>query len=379
MTARDLPELLDAAYAAGTGAEPWAELGRLLCSATRAEAVSLLTGSLATGHVTLRLSENVPAWAQEQYGTYYHRLDPWVGTATRGGLPVGMHDAPPVWLGQELVDDGALRNSEFHADYLRRLDIFRIMGSLMPLGATGDLGLALYRPERTSNFDEGERRVLLALLPHLRRAMQLGHRLELDGMRDAAAALDAMPTGAVVVDETLRVLHANRAAQRIVRGGGPMLRREGATLRLGAQRLADANRLATLVRRVALAGADGGALSLQRGGAEGAVAALVMPLPALLRSPLGAGARGRRALVLLRDAAAPLAVDPALLGDLYGLTRAEAAVALDIADGRTAEQVAHARDVSVHTVRMQLRSAIAKTGAGSARMLARLIARLPTI
>jgi hypothetical protein len=153
--------MVEAAYGAGTGASPWTEFGDLLCRATGASMASILTGSLAEGRVALRFCANIPAEAQHAYDEHYHRHDLWVRRATLIGPRAGPGDPPPVRLGQELVCEAAFQESAIYNDYLRRLDIFRIVGSLMPLGEAGDLGLALYRPKRGHDFDERERRLLL--------------------------------------------------------------------------------------------------------------------------------------------------------------------------------------------------------------------------
>ena len=67
---------------------------------------------------------------------------------------------------------------------------------------------------------------------------------------------------------------------------------------------------------------------------------------------------------------------PALLCDLYGLSPAEAAVALAAASGMTADGIAAVRGASVNTVRRQIRMALEKTGAGSLRDLTGLLGAL---
>jgi DNA-binding CsgD family transcriptional regulator len=186
-----------------------------------------------------------------------------------------------------------------------------------------------------------------------------------------------MTTAVVVVDDALCVMHANRAAEELARGPGAVLRRENAGLCLGASHAEDAVRLAARVREVALAGGSGGAVRLRRPGGEGAIAALVMPLPTMLRGRALGGAS--RALVLLRDPDRVVLPGPDLLCELYDLTRAEAAVALAIGAGETAERIASGRGVSENTVRVQIRAVLAKTNAGSVRGLARILASLPGI
>lgn len=59
-----------------------------------------------------------------------------------------------------------------------------------------------------------------------------------------------------------------------------------------------------------------------------------------------------------------------------GLTRAEAAIAMGLVDGATLAEIADARGVSIHTVRVQVKSALSKAGVRRQIDLVRLVQRL---
>ena len=67
---------------------------------------------------------------------------------------------------------------------------------------------------------------------------------------------------------------------------------------------------------------------------------------------------------------------PGLLRQAFGLTRAEAAVATMIAGGDTPAEIAKHRNVSVETIRAQLRVLYAKTGTNRQAELVRLVHRV---
>ncbi|MSO75674.1 MAG: helix-turn-helix transcriptional regulator [Alphaproteobacteria bacterium] len=62
---------------------------------------------------------------------------------------------------------------------------------------------------------------------------------------------------------------------------------------------------------------------------------------------------------------------------LYGLTPAEADVAVALAEGKTLDRVAEERGVSRETVRFQLKAIYAKTGTSRQAELARLVLTAP--
>jgi len=84
-------------------------------------------------------------------------------------------------------------------------------------------------------------------------------------------------------------------------------------------------------------------------------------------------------MVIARDLATPLTPAAPLLSELFGLSAAEAAVANSLLGGRTAEDVAHARNVSLDTVRSQIRTVLRKTDAANLRDFERIGALLATM
>lgn len=63
------------------------------------------------------------------------------------------------------------------------------------------------------------------------------------------------------------------------------------------------------------------------------------------------------------------------VADRLGLTRAEAAITMAFVDGATLAEIADARGVSIHTVRVQVKSALSKAGVRRQIDLVRLVAR----
>jgi DNA-binding NarL/FixJ family response regulator len=68
-----------------------------------------------------------------------------------------------------------------------------------------------------------------------------------------------------------------------------------------------------------------------------------------------------------------------VLQALYGVTPAEAALAVALAGGQSAEEIARERDVRLTTVRTQIRQLLAKTDAKNLRDLVRLLTTLASV
>jgi len=100
-----------------------------------------------------------------------------------------------------------------------------------------------------------------------------------------------------------------------------------------------------------------GALGIPREG-RGPLTLTVAPLRPR-RSRLDG--RAPMALVFLRDPESTT-VSPGQLRDIFGFTRSEAAIAVELVRGRSLAQVAAAQGVSLETVRSHLKRLLAKTG-----------------
>jgi DNA-binding NarL/FixJ family response regulator len=183
----------------------------------------------------------------------------------------------------------------------------------------------------------------------------------------------------------MRVRQANAAAATLAarpQAGLRMVGAEAAGIRLTARHRDDRRALEALVAKTAAGGA-GGAMRVRAPSDDApdmaSLAVLVSPAPARLTALGGeqhpALADGF-ALVVARELAQSPQLRPGILSDLYGLTHAEAAVAVTLSGGVTAEDVARHRQVSLDTVRSQVRVVLRKTNAANLRDFERILALL---
>jgi DNA-binding CsgD family transcriptional regulator len=141
----------------------------------------------------------------------------------------------------------------------------------------------------------------------------------------------------------------------------------------------DHSTLGKLIASVAMGGA-GGALRLRNTRDEPAqhasLAVLVSPAVSQFLSDMRDACHVFRgaATVVIRQLNHALRPPPGLMSELYGLTKAEADVALRFSGGATVEDVARVRQVSLETVRTQVKTILRKTNAASLRDLERIIA-----
>jgi len=183
----------------------------------------------------------------------------------------------------------------------------------------------------------------------------------LDGRR----VLDALPVAIIRVEREGRILHANEQARRLLEAYGGLTRVFGN--HLSARNAEDARRL----RRAITAGCDGRqawtAVSRPAGGGR----LFVTALPSAAANP-----RCGEVILMVIDSEFE---SPALIGrlrDLFGLTRAEAEVAVGLGRGQDLTEIGETRAVKLSTLRDQISSIFAKTHTCRQAQLASLVSRL---
>lgn len=78
-------------------------------------------------------------------------------------------------------------------------------------------------------------------------------------------------------------------------------------------------------------------------------------------------------IAFLTDPRRPLDLEPGFLCRTYGLTSAEARVAVAASRGGSLEELAHSLSSSIHTVKSHLKQVYAKTGVRGRAELVRLV------
>jgi DNA-binding CsgD family transcriptional regulator/PAS domain-containing protein len=286
------------------------------------------------------------------YAEHYVRRDLWAQMATpeRGDKALLMHDlvAPGVW-----------ERSEIYNDFVRpECDFYWCLGAAIPMrdGQVGMLGVL--RNQQDTHFTAGEAAQLDALLPHLRRSLQLTHhlrQLELD-LAHARASLDAFSIGVVICGPTGKIRVMNRIAEEILQLGDGIAFDGADTIAVNDPNLQQSLRrmISSAARRVGLeANGAGGALRVARHNGQ-PLNVLVAPLPEAQDAGLG-GAGG--AMILIDDPTRNAAPAVEALKALFGLTSAEARLARRMAHGdSTVPEIAAEFALSPQTIRTQMKS-----------------------
>jgi DNA-binding CsgD family transcriptional regulator len=304
------------------------------------------------------------------YVEHFAVLDPYTRAARARGKPGDI-----IW-DYELVPPDQLSGTEIFEDHLRPQGVFgtsQNLGGMLQNDGRGHAHVQFLSRGRRRCLAPGVLHTLRALLPHIRRAVDIQARMGLAHLTEAT--LDRLQMGVVLLDVRGGVLRMNRAASETVAA------RDGLELRLRGLHAADRGEHAALQRMIAHTavpgpgnGAPGGSLAIRRPSGRRPLSLVTVPIaPA---ATLFSQMPGMAVILFIADPeAAPPAAPPETLCALYGLTPAEARTALLVAEGRAPKEVADALGITLHTVRTVLKRVFAKTGVDRQSALARLVAR----
>ncbi|MBO9196981.1 hypothetical protein J5277_22980 [Rhizobium sp. 16-449-1b] len=369
----DCNSLISDIYDASTSDQDWSSLGQRLFRFFGAEAGTFRFRD-GDGRYTNVFQTSSPD--EDSYSSYYLHIDP-VRSATSHMKPAAS-GAETVVVVDEIVDSERYRRSEFYQDFARPNGRENML-----IGLVGDSDhtiISFFRDGRA--FGSRERTALEQLMPHVRRGLRMRQKLfesEL-ASRLTYAAFEALPGSAVVVDGDCNVLFANTAATKTLSHKDIPISLSKALTTGGTRLVVDRGEGAKIRQIVhsAANGGSGGAVRIEFDATEnyriGQLAVFVTPLPAQ-GTVLGVGTP---ALVLINDISQPRSAPPRVFSELFGLSAAEGAVAAALLGGQTAEIVARDREVSLDTVRTQIRTVLRKTDAANLRDFERIGALLGT-
>jgi DNA-binding CsgD family transcriptional regulator len=178
----------------------------------------------------------------------------------------------------------------------------------------------------------------------------------------------------VILDRNASILFTNAAARALESEGVVRLRQPITT-----SSPAHSQRLAELIR-LTLTGAPGGTLSFPRN-AEGQL--LTILVSSIRSKDLGrlsdAGLKNAAAVLFIIDSVNRWSIPLSQIMDAFGLTQAEARVALAAASGNTVGETARLLNLSPNTIKTHLRRVFAKTATARQAELAGLIAAVGSV
>jgi DNA-binding CsgD family transcriptional regulator len=352
-------------YDAATDASLWTSLLEVLAKSCRADSAALVMHNLGQEVHTISAGWEMDPEAGRRYQQHYGAVDVW---ASRGrSKPSGY-----VCSSESLCTTAELVTTEIYNDFMVPYGLAHGMFALVENNAARWASISMYRSPLSGNFRTSDLDVLNLLVPHMQRAFKLHFQFSELNVRNQSmeSALNLLTTGVVFLGTAGIVLSMNSKAEEI------LSRADGLLLHQGKLRAALYTEASCLVKII------NGAVATGKG--QGCCAGGTMRISRKKRRPLAVtiaplhefknGFSERAAAVLfISDLDQNLELPANLLQRCYGLTAAEARLAMILLEGHSLTEAAASCGVTQNTVRSQLKSVFLKTEVNRQSELIRLL------
>jgi|GEM_PF-5775538 len=335
-----LDPLIDRIYAAALNPETWhqviAEVGRRIGATS---GTSLWFGPGGTELIRAEIW-NIDPEALSAYQQHYLSFCPRYRASH--GLAVGA-----VYDDRAARSAGTSRSREYY-NFMDRYELGLARIALAEKRPDLTIGMNFYN-RAADGFSDTGAQVLQQLAPHFRRACNMTQALA--DVTDRAALGDAWfqsRTASMTLDAQGNVLRMNSAAQRICSLCDGISTSRG---RLVAASRADCARLDAEIAR-----ALGKSAGKSSGSGDFLLIARPSGLPAFAVSVVPIGQAGSRERAIVTIAPTVPELSSGTLQRAFGLTPSEASIAVSLCKGRSPEEIALDRGVSLHTIRSQIKT-----------------------
>jgi DNA-binding CsgD family transcriptional regulator/PAS domain-containing protein len=366
----DILKAIESVYAAALAPEDWIGVLEIVAALFGGVAgVIELVDKRTMSHRWFRVCR-MPPLEELRYIDEYLALSPRV--AHGFGQPLGK-----ISYDHMILTEAQMDRDPFYAEFLPQTGFYYFVGGV--LTQTEDVlgAFSVQRSRAQGHVGRAETELMATLLPHVRRAVDITLRCEALDSRERALdnALDWLDDGALLLRADGSIAFANDAARTLLACGDGLRIAAG---RLECGSLAARDALATAfaaAARVALGESadDTADLDCPVPRPSGATPYLVSLRPLDSRSERWTCSEGAILIAFIRDPAAAGGAPGALLRRLYGLTEAEAGLALALQAGCSPPDYARRHRLSLNTVYTHLRRLREKTGCPRQAELVRLL------
>jgi DNA-binding CsgD family transcriptional regulator len=368
----ELHRVIPLIYDTTTSTDALPELSKALQRLFRARACGVAVFNFKLREGVMHSSSGYYDEFLDSYRDHYSRHDPWLRHEGPYRVPGTIH------IGQELVPDSELIESQFYQEWLQPQDLFHRLSAVLIREEANLCYFATLRGRKDSGYGFDDIRLCRTLAPHLRSAVQMRRQLAmLEVERNAALeVLDRLPTAVVLCDPSGAPVIVNGAARAILASNDGLVVRGG---KLATRRQLETSVLENLITGAASAArgqgdSSGGTMSVSRASGSRPLSVLVSPMRAPSAVP---GHRRIAAALFISDPDSVTLTNEERLLQLYGLTRAESRLAAKLAQGRSLDEAAAMLNITTQTARGYIKRILGKTGTKRQVELVRLLLLSP--
>ncbi len=348
----EFAELVGNIYDAAIDPSAWHRVLSELRDATHSSCANLLGVHHENTEVALLADVDVDPQCSAEYATHYASICPRIEYGQR-------FPQERIYYDDQLGGEPFINSNEWYA-WIAKYNLRYFIAGFLYDHEYGRGVVALQRSKSEGHVDRSEISFFSKILPHLQRAAQIGRRLEQQALwRHADGdAFDQLSAGIILTDTDGRIQLMNQSAEAIIgRRDGMTVRRQRLVARLNREgrkleevisracqsRLVD--RRATTLRITCATSLQPYVVTVAPVSTE--IAAFSLPGPG--------------AIIVISDPSRKTGLDEQGLASIYGLTAAEAKLAIALSSGQSLADYAKGSGIAIATARVHLRHAMDKT------------------
>lgn len=264
---------------------------------------------------------------------------------------------------KDVLTEAEWRASWYYRSYCASQGVFHVLAADIATRNGGVYGFRVTRPETSPDFSQADIDFCRLLLPHIKRALNLHLSIHQDRKVSTlySHAMAQMMVGVVVLDQNGQVMECNAAATAILDAKDGLSVAGG---QLEASYVEDNRKLQTLVRS-ALSSPPGGHLALNEAMSVSRPSGRLgwgLIVQSIASDQWTEGKQRPSVAVFVRDTEGRVDPPVRLAQQLFHLTPAETALAIQLANGLSLEEAAEILNIKRNTARAHLRSIFSKTG-----------------
>jgi DNA-binding CsgD family transcriptional regulator/PAS domain-containing protein len=299
----------------------------------------------------------------DSYNSKHYALDPFID------LPVG-----EVISLREFLAPDKLDKSEFYKTTLKPAGIDDILGADLEVANELSVRVRVSRFKGSKPFGNEQKALMKVLLPHLERALLMHARLNKVESELAlyAGAMEQLSVGTVILDENGNVINCNAMAKQLIDAKDGLLNSKGTLHLANREQTSELQKLVSSVLETQRKGESGfvEAMRATRPSGLSDLGLVIRPVPT---TEFSEGKSVPSVAIFISDPEQTSETPVQVITRLFGVTPAEASLAMLLVNGLTLDEAAKSQGVSRNTTRTHLRSIFAKTGVSRQTMLVRLI------
>lgn len=374
-------QVVDLIYKGAVDPFAWNNIVPALADYMESSKAMLFTPTTFVDQGGFYFNHGITETAMDLWRTRYQPMDVWLSN----GLAKNCFVEGNTFLGEELVPRDELVNSVWYKEFLSQIGIGQLIANVV-FGTDSKLpsftSFSFFRSLEEKTFDVKDKYKSSLILPHVSRALGVMVRLRNAECQNATTltALDRLNQGILLLNENGEVSFINKAALQILyQDNGLSLKSGNGNTDQAMLYASKANVQEKLDRAIqevikpdiTIARHFSKTVVIENAKGKQTYTLNFSPLPPV--NSFAVSLHPPKAIVFISDQNSPLKVNKELLKKVYGLTRTEIQVVIEIISGKTIEEISKNTQVSANTTKTHLKHIYSKTSTNSRVELIRLL------